>query len=60
MSGVATVVNAVAVPLMMTLVLSDLFMKVPMAGALCQLFWLIPTVITALVVSRLNPNKPGA
>ena len=60
MSGVAAVVNAVAVPLMMTLVLSDLFMKVPMAGALCQLFWLIPTVITALVVSRLNPNKPIA
>ncbi len=57
MSVVATLVNAVLVPTVMLAVPSDAFMKTPLAGALCQLFWLVPTAIICSIVTTLNPNR---
>lgn len=57
-SCAAVIINAVAIPLLMLTAKSDAAMVTPLVGALAQLIWLLPTVITALVVGRMNPNKP--
>lgn len=57
-SCVAVGLNAVLIPTLMLIAKSDATMVTPLIGALAQLIWLLPTAITALIVGRMNPNKP--
>ncbi len=60
MSCVAALVNGIAVPTMMIALRGDTFVLTPLAGAIFQMLWVVPTALVACIVARLNPNKPSA